>query len=66
MVKNWVGPVGQSNLASAESQPQLATSLGDLNHQEHHPIRGQECVSLSGVSGQPQHCIGAAEAMAAK
>lgn len=39
---------------------------GDLNHQEHHPICGQECVLLLGVSGQQQHCTEAAEVMEAR
>lgn len=35
--------------------------VGDLNHQEHHPICEQECILLYRVSGQKQHCIEAAE-----
>ena len=33
---------------------------------KHHPICGQECILLFGVSGQRQHCIEAAEVMEAK
>lgn len=71
MVRALAGPVGklrtgQSNQGYVGSWFPTCDLVGDLNHQEHHPICEQECILLYEVSGQRQHCIEAAEVTEAK